>query len=247
MRETEGLYRAARAVRRVIVGLVIIAVAVIAGGYLFLMRQVNQTDAWSQAARELQGNVLHYGEPAIRVARVYRRRPTNYYRAVNGLLVATPERLLFVGLEPRDKLAGEDAPAAIVTSDIPNDTLVRVTLRRVYALSAPGAVIQRGPRHEEYAAARGYDAELDSLASYVERRHAAERRAAAKDRTLRQQVAELERRPVRYVVQRGDALSTIATRFGVTEAQIREWNHLKGDRVRLRDTLVVRSPRSPGA
>jgi LysM repeat protein len=242
MRETEGLYRAARVIRRVLVGIVMLVVIVIAGGYLFLMRNVDQRDAWTDAARELHGNVLHYGEPIIRTARVYRRRPTSYYRAVNGLLVATPERLLFVGLEPQDKLAGEDAPAAIVTSEIPNDTLVRVTPQRLYALSAPGVVITRGPRREEYAAARGHDAELDSLAAYVERRHAAERRTAQEDRLLHQQVAELEKRRVRYVVQPGDALSTIATRFGVSQADISEWNRLKRDRVRLRDTLIVRNP-----
>lgn len=252
MRENEGLYRAARLIRRTVIGIVVLAVAVVVLGYLFLVRTVDRGAAWAEAARELDGSVLHYGEPAERVARVYQRRGTNYFRAANGLLVATPERLLFVGIEPRDKLAGEDAPAAIITTDFANDTLLRVVPQRVYALSAQGVVIRRGPRREEFAASSGYADELDSLAAYVEARHAAERRAVAADRALHQQITALLRRPLRDVVQRGDALSTIAARFGATPEEIRRWNHLPSDRVRLHDTLLVKpeglpQPQPPAA
>lgn len=240
MRENEGLYRAARLIKRTVIGLVVVVVAVVVIGYLFLVRTVDRKAAWVDAARELEGSVLHYGEPVERVARVYERRGTNYFRAANGLLVATPERLLFVGMEPRDKLAGADAPAAIITSDFPNDTLLSVTPRRIYALTAPGVVVRRGARREEFAASSGYAAELDSLARYVDARHAAERRAVAADRELHQEIAAVLRRPLRYVVQRGDALSTIAARFGATPEEIRRWNHLPSDRVRLRDTLLVK-------
>ena len=245
MRENEGLYRAARLIKRTVIGIVVLAVAVVVLGYLFLVRTVDRKSAWEDAARELEGSVLHYGEPVERIARVYERRGTNYFRAANGLLVATPERLLFVGIEPRDKLAGEDAPAAIITSDFPNDTLLSVTRRRIYALTAPGVIARRGPRREEFAASSGYAAELDSLATYVERRHAAERRAVAEERELHQAIAALLRRPLRYVVQRGDALSTIAARFGATPEEIRTWNHLPSDRVRLRDTLLVKPEGMP--
>jgi LysM repeat protein len=240
MRENEGLYRAARLIKRTVIGVVVLAVAVVVLGYVFLVRTVDRKAAWTEAARELESSVLHYGEPVERIARVYQRRGTNYFRAANGLLVATPERILFVGIEPRDKLAGEDAPAAIITSEFQNDTLLTVSERRMYALTAPGVVVRRGGRQETYAASSGYAPELDSLATYVERRHAAEREAVAADRALHQQIAALVRRPLRYVVSRGDALSTIAARFGATPAEVREWNHLPSDRVRLRDTLLVK-------
>lgn len=240
MREHEGLYRAARLIKHTIIGIVVLVVAVVVLGYLFLMSTVDRTAAWTEAAREVQGSVLHYGEPVERIARVYRRRPTNYFRAANGLLIATPERLLFVGIEPRDRLAGEDAPAAIMTSEFPNDTLLRLTPRRVYGLTAHGLVAQRGPHREEFAAARGYDAELDSLARYVDQRHLAEQREVAAERALHQQITEILRRPLKYVVSRGDALSTIAARFGASPAEVRAWNNLPNDRVRLRDTLIVK-------
>lgn len=240
MRENEGLYKAARFVKRLVIGSVTLVVVVAAVGYLFLMRQVDPGSAWAAAKRELDGGILHYGERPIRVARVYRRRPTNYFRAANGLLVATPERVIFIGIEPRDKLAGADAPSAILTSEFPNDTTLSIATHRVYSLTARGIVLNRGNRAESYAAAGGYQDELDSLASYVQRRQRDQRAVAAQDRVLRAQLAELLKQPLHYVVQRGDALSSIAARYGATSDQIREWNHLPNDRVRIGATLLVR-------
>jgi hypothetical protein len=243
MKENEGLYRAVRFVRRLVIGTIVLVIVVVAVGYFFLMRQVDPGSAWTYAQRELDGGILHYGERPMRIARVYTRRPTNYFRAANGLLVATPDRVIFIGIEPRDKLAGADAPASILTSEFPNDTLLSATPKRVYSLTAHGVVLSRNRRTEAYAATPGHAPELDSLTSYVQRRQAAERAQAAQDRALRGQLAELLRQPLYYVVERGDAISTIATRYGATVAQIREWNHLPGDAVRAGSKLLVRPGR----
>jgi hypothetical protein len=243
MKETEGLYRAARFVKRLVIGLVSLVVVVAAVGYFFLMRQVDPGAAWASAQRELEGGFLHYGEHPMRVARVYRRRPTNYFRAANGLLVATPERLIFIGIEPRDKLAGADAPSAILTSEFPDDTTLSVTAQRIYSLTARGIVIARGKRNEAYAASSGYEDELDSLVTYVDEHQHDQLAAAAQDRRLREQLELLLKQPLHYVVQRGDALSTIAARYNATPQQIRDWNHLPNDRVRIGATLLVRPGR----
>lgn len=212
-------------------------------GYLFLMRQVDPHSAWSFAERELAGGMLHYGEKPVLIAHVYVRRPTSYFRAASGLLVATPERVLFVGIEPRDKLAGADAPAPILTSDFSNDTLLTARTSRLYAFTAHGIRLTRGPLSEAYAAAAGHEQEVDAVAAYIDRRHAEQRAAAAQDRELRAQLASLLKQPLTYVVERGDAISTIAQRFGATPEQIREWNKLPNDRVRIGETLVVRPGR----
>ncbi len=243
MREDEGLYRAARFIKRFVVGLIALVVIVAAVGYLFLMRQVDPQSAWTYARRELDSGTLRYGERAMRIARVYLRRPTNYFRAANGLLVATDQRVLFIGIEPRDKLAGADAPASVLTSEFPDDTLLSIEPRRLYALTAHGVTLSRGNRSESYAASRGYEDELDSLVTYVEARQRDERAAAAQDRALKEQLSELLKQPLHYVVERGDAISTIAARYGATPAQIREWNHLPNDRVRVGQTLLVRPGR----
>lgn len=43
----------------------------------------------------------------------------------------------------------------------------------------------------------------------------------------------------RYKVRKGDSLSEIATKFGVTIAQLKKWNNLKSNLVRLGQTLVI--------
>jgi len=47
------------------------------------------------------------------------------------------------------------------------------------------------------------------------------------------------------VVKQGDALITIAERHGVTVAQIKRWNDLRGDMIRIGQKLVVASPALP--
>lgn len=243
VRENEGLFRAVRFIKRTVIGVFTLVVVVAALGYLFLMRQVDPHAAWASAQRELEGGMLHYGERPMRIARVYRRRPSNYFSAANGLLVATPERLIFIGVEPRDKLAGADAPAAILTAEFINDTTLTAETRRVYWLTAPGIVIHRGTRTASYAASSGYGDEIASLVEYVDAQQRRERAAAARDKLLRAQLAALLKEPLHYVVQRGDAISSIAARYGATTDQIRDWNKLPNDKVRVGATLLVRHGR----
>ncbi|MGB5694942.1 MAG: penicillin-insensitive murein endopeptidase [Polyangiales bacterium] len=50
------------------------------------------------------------------------------------------------------------------------------------------------------------------------------------------------------IVKQGDALSSVARRAGVSVEEIREWNHLKGDLIRVGQELVVRpAKKSPKA
>ena len=240
MREQSALYRFARFLRQLLVGVIVFVAAVTAFGYLVFVRQVDTPQAWREALRELHGNVLRYHEVPMREAHIYRRRATNYFRGAAGVLAATPDRLLYVGIEPNTQLSSPDAPSAILTSEFVNDTLLKLTPKRLYLYTAPGVVVSRNGRTEEYAALRGHAAELDSLIAYVERTHAAQRRAAAAERLLRAKVAELMRRPLVYEIKRGDALSTIAARFGTTPEKIRRWNHMTGDRVRIHDKLIVK-------
>lgn len=44
------------------------------------------------------------------------------------------------------------------------------------------------------------------------------------------------------IVESGDVLGTIATREGVTVAELKEWNDLRGDLIRVGQKLVVRTP-----
>jgi LysM repeat protein len=132
----------------------------------------------------------------------------------------------------------------IVSQEFPNDTLLDMRPRRLYFLTAHGVVVTHpGSPQGEFAAVRGQEVELDSLVDYVNGIHAAQRRAAAEERRLRAAVAALIREPLYYVVKRGDALFSIARKFDTTPEQLKEWNQLQSDLVKIGQRLLVKQPK----
>lgn len=240
MKRDEGLYRSFRFLRQIVIGAAVFLAGLLAFGYLFFVRGVDEPAALRDAHRELTGSVLRYGEQVVREAHVYQRRSTNYFRGANGVLAATPERIIFVGVAPANNLESEDAPPNILQQEFRNDTLLTMAPRRLYANLASGVVVRRLGRSESYAADAAAADSLRALMRYVAASHEAQRLAAAEERKLRRDVAAMLARPLRYVVAPGDALSTIATRFGATPEQVRQWNGMTTDRVRVRDTLLVK-------
>ena len=222
-------------------GLGVVLVALLLFGYFFFMRHVDAPKAWTAADRELQGGMLHYGEKVERKAKVFMRRPSDYYRGANGMLYATNDRLIFIGVAPGSKFESEDAPPVILSQEFPNDTLLEMDARRLNFMTAHGVRVSHpGVPRGEFAAVRGQEANLDSLANYVNGVHAAQRKAAASERRLRAAVAALINEPIYYTVKRGDALFSIARKFETTPEQIQKWNQLVGDRVKIGQKLLVK-------
>jgi hypothetical protein len=241
MKESEGLYRAFRFLKKALIGLAVVLIGLLLFGYFFFMRHVDAPKAWTAADRELQGGMLHYGEKVERKAKVFMRRPTDYYRGANGILYATNDRLIFIGVAPGDKFENADAPATILSQEFPNDTLLSMKGGRLYFLTAHGVTVAHpGVPSGKFAALGSQAAALDSLVDYVNTTHEAQRTAAAKERRLRQAVAALINQPLYYTVKRGDALFSIARRFEATPEQIQQWNKLEGDRVKIGQHLVVK-------
>ena len=243
MKESEPLYRFTRFLKRAVIGLGLASLALLAFGYLFFMRHVDAPKAWAAADRELQGGMLHFGEKVERRARVFMRRPTDYYRGANGMLYATNDRLIFIGVAPGSKFETEDSPPTILSQEFPNDTLLHMRPARLYLMTAHGVRVSRpGTQSGQFAAISGQDAALDSLVNYVNKIHETQRREAAEERRLRQAVAALVKEPIYYTVRRGDALFSIARRFETTPEQIQKWNQLEGDRVKIGQRLLVKKP-----
>jgi LysM domain len=241
MKESEGLYRTFRFLKKALLGLAVVLVGLVMFGYFFFMRHVDAPKAWAAADRELQGGVLHYGEKVERKAKVFMRRPTDYYRGSNGILYATNDRLIFIGVAPGDKFENSDAPATILSEEFPNDTLLKMKPGRLYYLTAHGVTVTRpGVASGKFAALGSQAAALDSLVNYVNTIHDAQRTAAAKERRLRQAVAALINQPLYYTVKRGDALFSIARKFETTPEQLQQWNKLEGDRVKIGQKLLVK-------
>ena len=241
MKESEGLYRSFRFLKKALLGVAVVVLALLLFGYFFFMRHVDAPKAWTAADRELRGGMLDYGEKVQRTAKVFMRRPSDYYRGANGVLYATNDRLIFIGVAPGSKFESSDAPPMIVSQEFPNDTLLDLRGTRLYFLTARGVRVSHpGVPRGEFAAFRGQEAALDSLTDYVNTIHASQRKDAASERRLRQAVDALIKQPLYYTVRRGDALSLIATKFDATVDQIRQWNQLEGDRVKIGQRLLVK-------
>ena len=241
MKESEGLYRSFRFLKKALLGVALVLVSLLLFGYFFFMRHVDAPKAWTAADRELRGGMLQYGEKVERRAKVFMRRPSDYYRGANGVLYATNDRLIFIGVAPGSKFEDSDAPPMIVSQEFPNDTLLDLAGTRLYFLTAHGIRVRHpGVPRGEFAAFRGEETALDSLTDYVNAIHASQRQAAASERRLREAVAALIKQPLYYTVKRGDALSLIARKFDATADQIRQWNQLEGDRVKIGQRLLVK-------
>jgi len=241
MKESERLYRSFRFLKKAVIGLAVVLLGLLAFGYLFFMRHVDAPKAWAAADRELKGGMLHYGEKVERRAKVFVRRPSDYYRSVNGMLYATNDRLIFIGVAPESKLENEDSPPVIVSQEFPNDTLLDMRGRRLYLLTAHGVRVSHpGVASGEFAALGSQVPALDSLVDYVNSIHAKQRRDAAAERDLRARVATLIKMPIYYTVKRGDALFSIARKFDTTPEKLQEWNQLQGTKVIIGQKLLVK-------
>ena len=241
MKESEGLYRSFNFLKKAIIGLAVVFVALLLFGYFFFMRHVDAPKAWAAADRELQGDMLHYGEKVETKAKVFMRRPSDYYRGANGVLYATNDRLIFIGVAPGSKFESEDSPPLIVSQEFPNDTLLSMKTTRLYFLTAHGVRVSRpGVARGEFAALSEQEPALDSLVDYVNSVHARQREDAAAEQRLRAAVAALIAEPLYYTVKRGDALFSIARKFDTNPDQLRAWNHLEGDRVKIGQRLLVK-------
>jgi len=243
MKESEGLYRSFAFLKKAVIGLAVVILGLLLFGYFFFMRHVDAPKAWAAADRELQSGTetLHYGEKVERKARVFMRRPSDYYRSANGMLYATNDRIIFVGVAPGSKLENEDAPPVIVSQEFPNDTLLSMKPGRLYFMTAHGVRVSHpGVPGGGFAAVGSAGPALDSLVDYVNSLHEKQRRDAAAERKLLAAVDALIKEPLYYIVRRGDALFSISRRFDTTPDSLRKWNQLEGDRVKIGQRLLVK-------
>lgn len=241
MKESEGLYRSFYLIKQVLLGIAALLVGLLGFGYFIFMRHVDAPRAQAAAVRELKGGTLHFGERVERAAKVYERRPTDYFRGADGVLFATNDRILFLGLAPSDQLENADSPPVMISQEYPNDTLLTVEHRRLYFLTAHGVVIKHpGYPTGQFGSNRGDEKSLDSLIDYVSATHTKQRADAARERKLRLAVTAMVNEPIYYTVRRGDALSLIATKFGATPEQVKSWNNLPNDRVKIGQRLLVK-------
>ena len=241
----------------VVVSLVLAVVLSLAQIALHAYR-ADPRDARVFAERELRLTVLRPTERVAASVSVWQRPLIDYFRATRGILVVTdapPDsthpvggRLIYLGLQPRDPLSPADAPPTFDEREWPIDTLVRLTPTRTFFFVARALEIAapRDPRLVMgYPAGAADDAQ--KLRVSVEKKYATlraigwqrreERRA--RDRARLVQIYE-GRRAWYHTVKRGEALSSVAALYGATPDQLRQWNNLVGDRIKIGQQLLVK-------
>lgn len=232
--------------RIVALGIVVLLILV---GVQFAIHVVrtDPRDARTITERELRVNTLQPGERVAAMVSAFRRPAIDYFRATRGLLVLTDRRLLFLGLQPRDLLTSGDAPPTFDERDYAVDTLVRVEPARTF-FGLAKAIAITGPRQSRvYGIPSPAWDDAKVLLDSVHARHGVLYAEGRRQQQLRER-AEAERRAAEaearraqyYVVQRGDALAAIAARWNTTPDQLRAWNGLSGNTIKVGQRLLVK-------
>ena len=225
---------------------IVVALAV-AAQFIVHVARTDPRDTRAIAERELQLNTLKPGEHPIRMVSVFRRPAINYFRATRGLLVLTNQRLLYLGLEPRDLLAAPDLPPTFEERNFPIDTLVRVTAGRTFFGIAKAIIILTPNERLDLGVPAGAWPKADLMIVDMAVRHdkavaagVIQRQFLAKAEEQRKAAEAARRQPKYYTVRRGDALGSIATMWNTTPDRLRAWNKLPDNRIKVGQVLMVR-------
>jgi hypothetical protein len=224
----------------------LIALAIIAQLVVHMIR-TDPRDSRAIAERELRLNTLQPGERVLRMVSVFKRPAIDYFRATRGLLVLTNQRLLYLGLEPRDLLAAPDLPPTFEQRDFPIDTLVHVTTGRTFFGIAKAIVISTPTETLKLGVPSAAWPQANLIVMGMSVRHdravalSAQQRAMLARAEAQRRAAEAARRKAKfYTVKRGDALGSIATIWNTTPDKLQTWNRLPTNKIRVGQVLLVR-------
>lgn len=192
------------------------------------------------ARHELQ--VLLEPEETVQAAAWARRREWwDGFRETYGILALTDRRALFVGIPPRELVSPERGPQQFVIMQLGRDESLRIRRTRVDLGTANGAVVETV--RSRFAFASDDEVGLDSLLGTVARN----RQSDVTEQQLAKRVREYEAivtiTPVYHRVEVGDALSSIAARYGTTEEQLTTLNGLTSTTIKVGQRLLVKRGR----
>ncbi len=178
------------------------------------------------ARRELPA-ILTPGESVWQTVPAAEQDWHELFRATYGILAVTNRRVLFVGARPENALPPDGTRAIAVESFPYDDTGFTIAPARIPPVGA-GVRVTSAEDRRELAVAPQEHRRLRSLVALATLRAAAIASARAY-----------------YTVRRGDALVTIARRYGTTAARLRTLNHLADDRILVGQELLVREVPRP--
>lgn len=190
--------------------------------------------------RELHGGLLAKGEAVLKAVTVFRRRPSDYFRATRGVLALTDRRLVYVGLAPRDVLGPEETLPVFESRDFPTDTMITVSASHTLLGAARAIVLERHGDRNTFGVPDDEWSDARSIMSAIAARQTVQRGEAMRQARERARADSIARAPKWHVVARGEALSTIAGAYGTTPERLRELNSLSGDKIKVGQRLLVK-------
>lgn len=209
-------------------------------GYALWQRHLDPVTARSTLTRELSTYALEPGETVRASAFLYWRSPLSYFRSTHAILAATDRRLLLLTLTPPDPLTREAEASLPTIRDLPKDTTVELDTGRVMFLVSRGVTVRARDVRERWAAREEQWPQVLAVAADLSTLQRAMREDGEAIRLARLAAVERGRQPIWHVVRRGEALGSIATRYGTTPERLREVNSMASDRIRAGDSLLIK-------
>ena len=220
--------------------LIIVPLLVLIGTVTIHNIRTSPREAISLVDREMREGVLQPREAVAHSVPVYQRSASDYFRRTRGALVMTEQRLAYVGLMPRDVFSAGTDPDVFERAVFPVDTLTSVRATRAVLGIAPAIEIERDGERTLLAVPRASWPAAEAMVAAVAERHAAARAEAERIRAERLAAEEAARRPIYHVVVRGEALSTIASQYGITVERVQELNGMTDTKIRVGQSLLVK-------
>lgn len=210
------------------------------GGYTLWQRHLDPVTARSTLTRELATYALEPGETVRASAFLYWRSPLAYFRSTHAVLAATDRRLLLLTLTPPDPLAREVEESLPTIRDLPKDTTVQLDTALVMFGVSRGIILRARDVRERWAARNEQWPQVRAVIADLSAVQQAMREDGEAIRLARLAAVERARHPIWHVVRRGEALGSIATRYGATPERLRELNRMSTDRIRAGDSLLIK-------
>jgi hypothetical protein len=218
----------------------LLAVAAVLG-VVFHMNARDRAQAMRAATAELQRH-LQPGERVIGQAWVLQRQWQDLYRATYGVLAATDSRTIYVGVVP-ELSSAPDEPRTLDVQSFIYDTTFTISAALV-PLSTRGVLLSSGGRARRIGISSEEPA-LTALITAARRRSFSLAEARRRERAYHDSMAALPPLREYHRVERGEALESIARRYGTTMDLIRTLNQLLSDRIVVGQVLIVRETPRP--
>jgi hypothetical protein len=164
----------------------------------------------------------------------------NYFRVTHGVLAATNRRLVYVGVPPEGVLPREPEPQLLEQSAFPYDRPIDIWRGSVFLGTVEGIIVRSPTQMRTFGVVPSERPRLDSVLGSMRRRQQAIRDSTERERQEATALAVRARRPIFHIVQRGEALESLARQYNVSVEQLQEWNQLDGPRIRVGQELLVK-------